>query len=98
MAGKKGTRVAEVTQTVVNFFEEVLDKTGRVIAVESDGEGGWRVLIETVEESDYMSRLGRSHMLGLYEVHVDHNLEILSYTRKGLRERTALEMMETTVS
>jgi len=25
-------------------------------------------------------------------------VEILSYTRKGLRERTALEMMETTAS
>ena len=97
MAGKKSTGVTEVTQTVVSFFEEVLDKSGRVIAVESEGEG-WQVLIETVEESDYMSRLGRSHMLGLYEVHVDQDLEILSYTRKGLRERTALEMMETTAS
>jgi len=97
MAGKKGTRVAEITHTVVTFFEEVLDKSGRVIAVESEGEG-WRVLVETVEESDYMSRLGRSHMLGLYDVHVDHSLEILSYTRKGLRERTALEMVETSLS
>jgi len=89
--------VSEVTQTVVSFFEEVLNKTGRVIAVESEGEG-WRVLLETVEESDYMTRVGRSHMLGLYEVHVDQDVEIVSYTRKGLRERTALEMMETTVS
>jgi len=97
MAGRKSMGVSEVTQTVVSFFEEVLNKTGRVIAVESEGEG-WRVLLETVEESDYMTRVGRSHMLGLYEVHVDQDVEIVSYTRKGLRERTALEMMETTVS
>ena len=97
MAGRKSMGVSEVTQTVVSFFEEALDKTGRVIAAESEGEG-WRVLLETVEESDYMTRVGRSHMLGLYEVHVDQDVEIVSYTRKGLRERTALEMMETTVS
>lgn len=97
MAEKGNAHIAEITQTVVRFFEEVLHKTGQVIAVESGGQE-WRVLVETVEESDYMSRLGRSHMLGLYEVHVDQDLEILSYTRKGLRERTALEMMETTAS
>ena len=84
--------IAGIPQTVTKFFEEVLDKSGRVIAVESDAEGGWRVLVETVEESEYMRRLGKSDMLGLYEVHLDTNLEIVSYNRKGLKERTALEM------
>ena len=77
---------------VVRFFEEVLDKPGRLIAVEPDSEGGWRALVETVEESEYMRRLGRSEMMGLYEVQVDSELEIVSYNRKGLKERTALEM------
>jgi len=84
--------IGAIPQLVVKFFEEVLDKTGRVIAVESDGEGGWRVLVEAVEECEYMRRLGKSDMLGMYEVRLDSNLEIVSYSRKGLKERTALEM------
>jgi len=84
--------IAKAGQTVVRFFEEVLDKPGRVIAVEPDSEGGWRALVETVEESEYMRRLGRSEMMGLYEVQVDSSLEIVSFNRKGLKERTALEM------
>jgi hypothetical protein len=48
--------------------------------------------VETVEESEYMRRLGRSEMVGLYEVQMDSRLEIVSYSRKGLKERTALEM------
>jgi len=84
--------IAEIPQIVTRFFAEVLEKTGRVIAVEAEVEGGWRVLVETVEESEYMRRLGKSDMLGLYEVHLDTNLEIVSYSRKGLKERTAIEM------
>jgi hypothetical protein len=83
--------VAAVTQTVATFFEEVLGKTGRVIAVESEGERGWRALVETTEESEYMRHLGKSDMLGVYEVHLDAGLEIVSYSRKALKERTALE-------
>jgi len=84
--------IAKASETVVRFFEEVLNKPGRVITVEPDSEGGWRALVETVEESEYMRRLGRSEILGVYEVQLDSNLEIVSYSRKGLKERTALEM------
>jgi len=82
--------IADVTRTVLEFFEQVVGKSGKVVSVEGDGEG-WRVLVESIEESDYLRRLGKSDILGLYEVHVDHNLQVISYTRTGLRERTALE-------
>ena len=86
--------IAEVSQTVAKFFEEVLGKTGRVITVEPNGEGGWRALVETMEESEYMRHLGKSDLLGLYEVHLDAHMGIVSYSRKGLKERTALETLE----
>jgi hypothetical protein len=89
--------VAEVTQAVVNFFEEVMGKAGRVIAVEPDGEGR-RVLVEVVEESDYMRRLGKSEILGVYEVHLDRDLNVTSYSRIGLRDRAAGQMLGTGVS
>jgi hypothetical protein len=97
MTGDKTTQpAAQATRAVKAFFEEVLGKAARVIALDSQPQG-WRVMVEAVEDSDYLRRLGRSDLLGIYEVHINHNLEILSYTRKGLRERTALEMTETAV-
>lgn len=87
---------AQATRAVKAFFEEVLGKTARVIALDSDPQG-WRVVVEAVEDSDYLRRLGRSDLLGIYEVHVNHELEVVSYTRKGLRDRTALEMAETSI-
>jgi hypothetical protein len=89
--------VAEVTQTVVKFCEEVMGKAGRVVAVEPDGEGR-RVLVEIVEESEYMRRLGKSEMLGVYEVYVDPSLNVISYSRIGLRDRAAAQMITTDVS
>jgi len=83
--------IAAASQKVARFFEEVHGKVGRVIAVEPDGQGGWRALVETMEESEYMRHLGRSDVLGLYQVHLDSELEIVSFSRKGLKERTALE-------
>jgi len=94
MTDQKTVHVAEATRTVTAFFQEVLGKTARVIALECDPQG-WRVLVEVVEDSDYQRRLGRSDMMGVYEVHVGHNLEVVSYVRRGLRDRTALEMTET---
>jgi hypothetical protein len=82
--------IADVTRTVVEFFEQVVGRSGKVVSVEADGEG-WRVLVESIEECDYPRRLGKSDILGVYEVRLDRNLEVLSYTRTGLRERTALQ-------
>lgn len=87
----------EVTQAAVKFFQEVMGKAGRVIAVEPDGEGQ-RVLVEVVEESEYVRRLGKSEILGVYEVHMDRNLNVTSYSRIGLRDRAAGQMIGTSVS
>jgi len=84
----KATATDVVTATVV-FFEAVLEKKARVIEVSKTGDG-WLVVVEAVEESDYMRRFGRGEMLGIYEVKVDLNLNVISYRRKELRERSAL--------
>jgi len=79
----------EIVIATIAFFETVLEKTGRVIEVNKTGDD-WLVVVEAVEESDYMRRFGRGDMLGIYEVKLDSNLNVISYTRKELRERSAL--------
>jgi len=87
---------ADATRAVTAFFEEVLGKTPRVIALESDPQG-WRVMVEIVEDSDYLRRIGRSDMVGIYEAHIGRDLEVVSYARKGLRDRTARDVTEISV-
>lgn len=80
----------DVVKGVTKFFETVLDKVGRVIEVNKEGDG-WSVKVEALEESEYMRRFGRGDLLGIYDVKVDKDLNVTSYVRKGLRERSALE-------
>lgn len=90
MDGTKTIQAPDVVRATTRFFETVLEKVGRVIEV-NKADGVWNVRVEALEESDYMRRFGRGDMLGTYEVKVDDNLNITSYVRKGLRERSSLE-------
>lgn len=85
-----GATAAQVVTVTVAFFETVLEKTGRVIEVNKTSDD-WLVVVEAVEESDYMRRFGRGEILGIYEVKIDSNLDVISYTRKELKERSSLE-------
>ena len=85
--------VSRATQAVAKFFEEVLGKAGRVVEVRPGDDGGWHVLMETVEESEYMRQFARPDLLVLYEVEVSKDCEVLSYSRKCVRERTTLETL-----
>ncbi len=82
----------EVVATITKFFEDDLGKVGRVIEVTNKGNGdGWNARVEALEESAYMRSMGRGDMLGVYDVTLDNNLNVMTYSRKKLRERTSLE-------
>ena len=81
----------KATEAASRFFEDVLQKTARVIEVDRAEEGdGWWALLEAVEESEFMRKYGRGDMLGLYEVNLDKAFQVTSYSRRGLKERTAV--------
>ena len=81
----------KATEAALRFFAEVLHKSARVIEVDRAQEGpGWWALVETVEESEFMRKYGRGEMMGLYEVNLDEDFQVASYSRRGLRERSAV--------
>ena len=83
--------VIKATEAARRFFEDVLHRNARVIEVDrADDASGWWALVETVEESEYMRKYGRGEMMGLYEVNLDEDFQIASYSRRGLKERTAV--------
>lgn len=78
--------IQQLVSDVKTFFQSVLEKEANVIGVRRR-ENGWMVQVETIEDSDYQRRRALDDVVGLYEVEVSGNLEILGYKRIGLRER-----------
>ena len=82
--------ITKIVTEVKSFFEQVLGKEAHVIGVERS-DNGWHVQVETVEESQYMRARALDDIVGLYEVRIDDNLEIVSYERIALRERAVID-------
>lgn len=77
--------------TVENFFKDIIKKPGVVIGVARDTDI-YKVQIEVPEEVEYMRRRAKDDILAIYEVAVDNNMEIISFERKYLRERTSISI------
>lgn len=90
MGSDKDVKTADVIKATLKFFEDALEKVGRVIEVNKNKDG-WNLRVEVLEESEYMRRRGRGDLLAIYEVKVDNDLNIASYIRKSMRERESLE-------
>jgi hypothetical protein len=83
--------VVKATQATVRFFEEVLKKTAHVVEMDyAEDKNGWWALVEAIEESAYMRKYARGDTVGLYEVNLDEDFQVTSYSRRGLKERTAV--------
>lgn len=69
----------------VKFLKNILKKEGDLIkAIRTDSEG-WEVIIEVVEQSEYMKKLGISKPVydkNIYCVILDKNCNVISYERK----------------
>jgi len=85
--------IQQLVNDVKTFFQSVLEKEANVIGVRRH-ENGWMVKVETIEDSDYQRRRALDDVVGLYEVEVSSNLEILGYKRIGLRERDEIGQID----
>lgn len=85
--------IQQLVNDVKTFFQSVLEKEANVIGVRRR-EHGWMVQVETIEDSDYQRRRALDDVVGIYEVEVSANLEILGYKRISLRERDELAQVE----
>lgn len=78
--------IKAVCEAAKMFFKEVMGKTAIMIGVEKVEEG-WKVSLEVVEDPG----AGFDPVLGLYEVTLNENMEVMNYDRKSLRRRSDLE-------
>jgi len=77
----------DIKDIVENAKKSLVELTGftspSAIGVSKDGET-WQVIIEITEKPSAASNL---EMLGIYEVHLDVNGNLLDYMRKEIRKR-----------
>jgi len=85
--------IQKLVNDVRTFFQSVLEKEANVIGVKRR-EDGWMVQVETIEDSDYQRRRALDDVVGIYEVEVSANLEILGYKRISLRERDEIAQID----
>ncbi len=78
--------IQDIVSEVTDFFINILNKDAHVIGVEKR-ESGWLVLVETIEESEYMRKRALDDTVGLYEVEISDKMEILNFKRTAMRER-----------
>ncbi|ADE70247.1 MULTISPECIES: gas vesicle protein GvpO [Priestia] len=82
-------KVAEIMESVTDFFKEHVAPPHRIISYESIQNGGWKITLEAFEEQEYMRRYAKDELLGIYEVLVNKQHNITSFSRTSLRYRSS---------
>lgn len=82
-------KIVQVLNAVKEFFKQNVTAPYKIPAVEQK-EDGWEVIVEVIEEREYMVSHAKDELLGVYKVCLNRDLEVVSFTRMELRERGAL--------
>jgi hypothetical protein len=89
--------IQKIIENVTEFFNDHVAPLHKVIAVEEydqeeDSNKAWRLVVEAVEEREYMKRYAKDEMIGVYEVFLNKDKEIISFKRRDIRLRSSVEM------
>ncbi|MBN8235281.1 gas vesicle protein [Halobacillus kuroshimensis] len=85
----------KVLNAVQDFFQQNIAPVHKIISARKKDEE-WRVIVEVIEEKEYMKKYARDQMVGVYEVFLDEQLDISGFSRIRLRYRTEIdEQVET---
>ncbi|WP_174615698.1 gas vesicle protein GvpO [Virgibacillus ihumii] len=83
--------IKEVMQSVNDFFAEHVAPLHKITAVEADEKDGWRIMLEVIEEKDYMKKYAKDEMVGIYQVMVNNKKEVTTFKRQEIRYRSKIE-------
>ncbi len=75
-----------VISKVVAFFHNFYNREAHIIEISPDGNG-WQIKAEIIEEDEYMRKRAKRDLLGVYDVILNQDLEVISFERKELKER-----------
>jgi hypothetical protein len=82
-------KIKEIMANVSDFFNEHVAPVHKITSVEVREEG-WRVMVEVIEEKEYMKKYAKDEMVGTYEALLDQEKEVISFKRLDIRYRSAI--------
>ncbi|MCE7793263.1 gas vesicle protein [Salipaludibacillus sp. CUR1] len=86
-------KLEEIMDTVSSFFEKHVRPVHRITSVQ-EKEEQWEVGVEVIEEKEYMKRYGRDQLIGEYIAKLDEDMDVISFERIRLRQRTSVKSEE----
>ncbi|AKP78348.1 gas vesicle protein GvpO [Priestia aryabhattai] len=82
--------IKKIMQAVNDFFAENVAPPHKITSVEVTEDEGWRVIVEVIEEREYMKKYAKDEMLGTYECFLNKEKEVISFKRLDVRYRSAI--------
>ena len=82
--------IKRIIESVTDFFNEFVAPVHKIIAIEEGENNGWKLTVEVIEEKEYMKKYAKDEMIGVYEVYVNAEKEVTSYTRRDIRYRGSI--------
>ncbi|MCF6137383.1 gas vesicle protein GvpO [Pseudalkalibacillus berkeleyi] len=83
-------KIKKIMNNVAQFFEEHVAPPHKITSVETTEKDGWKVMIEVIEEKEYMKKYAKDEMVGTYEVLINKDEEVTSFKRQDIRYRSAI--------
>lgn len=89
--------IREILDNVTSFFTENVKPPFKITAVEYIGNNEevsdvkWKATVEVIEEKEYMKKYAKDEMLGVYNVLLNENEEVISYKRESIRYRSKID-------
>lgn len=82
--------IKKIMENTKNFFNENVAPLHKITSVEETETDGWRLIVEVIEEKEYMKKYAKDEMVGVYEVFLNKEIEIISFKRRDIRYRSAI--------
>lgn len=82
--------IKEIMGNVMEFFTEHIAPPHKITSVEKSEDEGWKLTVEVIEEKEYMKRYAKDEMVGIYEVYLNSDKEVISFKRRDIRYRSAI--------
>jgi len=84
MAVKKQTKIKDITERAKAELKDLTGFEASSVTSINKNENDWKIVVELLEKKGIPDRMD---ILGIYEVVMDTNSDLISYERKGLRKR-----------
>jgi len=83
--------IKRILASVTDFFNEFVAPVHKIISIEEHENKGWKLTVEVIEEKEYMKKYAKDEMIGVYDVYLNQEKEVTSFSRQDIRYRSSIK-------